>query len=259
MTSRKTLSALVAFALFTLGVAEHANAEDPAPGQPPAALTPDMKQTPATAFAADRGRISYSVGMEMARNFKKNEVDVDLDQILQGMRDGLDGKRPAMGEREMRRLLNNFQNVMRARTMTNQHLLAMENRKKGELFLTENRKQPDVKVLANGVQYRELRPGTGTRATPRDIVVLNWRGTTLSGTEFDGSETGQPMNIPVAELFAGFQSVVTQMQEGAHWQVWIPAGLAYGERGAGTEIGPNETLVLDLELQAVRQRNASTQ
>jgi FKBP-type peptidyl-prolyl cis-trans isomerase FklB len=228
-----------------------------AAAKPPVAETPDARNAPSMAFAADRGRISYAVGVEMARNFRKNEVDVDLDQVMQGMRDALDGKRPPMGEKELRRLLNHFQNVMRARTMTNTHFLAQENRKKGELFLAENRKQPEVKVLPNGVQYREIKPGFGMRATPRDIAVLNWRGTTLSGTEFDGSDPAQPMSIAVAELFSGFQSVVTQMQTGAHWQVWVPAALAYGERGAGSEIGPNETLVLDLELVGVRDRNAA--
>jgi FKBP-type peptidyl-prolyl cis-trans isomerase FklB len=255
MTAR---SLCLTLALLALGAAHAEPPASPAPaGQPPLALTPDAKASPAMAFAADRGRISYSVGMEMARNFRKNEVDVDLDQVMQGMRDGLEGKRPTMGEKEMRRLLNHFQNVMRARTMSSTHLLAMENRKKSELFLAENRKQPDVKVLPNGVQYREIKAGFGLRPTARDVAVLNWRGTTLAGDEFDGSDTGQPMNMPVAELVAGFQSAVTLMQEGSHWQVWIPAALAYGERGVGTVVGPNETLVLDLELVSVRQRNAA--
>ena len=227
-------------------------------GAPPVAMTPDAANAPAMVFEADKGRISYAVGMEMARNFRKNEVTIDVDQLVRGLQDGIDGKRAEMGEKELKKILNNFTNVMRARTMTNQHALAQDNRKRGELFLAENRKQPDVHVLGNGVQYRELKAGTGVRPTDIDIVDVVWRGTTLDGKEFDGSETGRPMSMAVAELFNGFHAVVKQMQVGAHWMVWVPSGLAYGERGVGTDIGPNATLVLDLELVGVRQRGAGT-
>lgn len=227
-----------------------------APATAPAAPAANGIVSPEAAFAADRGRISYAVGIEMARNFRKNEVDVDLDQVIQGMRDGLAGQQPPMGEKELRKILNNFQNTMRARTMASQHVLATANRRKGEKFLAEHRTAPNVRVLTNGVQILELAPGSGPRPTLADVVSLKWRGTTLDGDEFDSSDPRQPMSMPVADLFPGFQAALAQMPQGAHWQVWVPPALAYGERGAGTVIGPNETLMLDLELVAVQQRAA---
>ena len=230
----------------------------PAAGAAAPARAPEAINSPAQAFAADRPRISYAIGIEMARNFRKNEVDVDLDEVMKGMKDGLAGNRPPMAEKELRKVLNNFQNVMRARTSANQHVLAQANRKKGEAFLAENRNQPGVKTLVNGVQYKELKAGTGLRPGGTDVIVVNWRGTTLDGTEYDSSEPGHPMKIAVADLFNGWRSVATLMQEGAHWQIWVPSALAYGERGVGADLGPNETVVLDVELQAVQPRNAST-
>ena len=231
-----------------------------APGAPAPGTVPTTPGSPtgisgSAAFAAEKGVNSYAIGIEMARNFRKNQVDVDLDQVLKGMKDGLAGNRPPMGEKELRRILNNFQNVMRAHTMANQRALGLANRQKGEAFLASNKTQPGVRTLVNGVQVKELKAGNGIRPTERDTVVMNWRGTTLDGTEYDSSEPGHPMTIAVADLFNGWRSAVVQMQEGSHWQIWVPSAMAYGERGVGADVGPNETLVLEVELLHVQTRD----
>lgn len=215
-------------------------------------------RSPAAAFLADRGRISYSVGMEMARNFKKNEFNVDIDRLVKGLQDGLAGTRPEMGEKEFKRVLNDFQNLMRAHTMASTHLLSMANRKRGESFFASNKSAPGVQVLSNGVQYKVLKPGEGKRPTERDIVEVNWRGTNLDGEEFDSSQPGTPMRIPVADMVNGWRSAMVQMSVGAHWLIWVPAHLAYGDRGVGTTVGPNETLLFDVELAGVRQPGPAT-
>ncbi len=250
-------------ALLLAPVAQADGSSAPAPARPAAMAKPgdaapvDLSATSgAAAFAADKGRNSYAVGIEMARNFRKNDIDMDLDQVLLGMKDGLAGKRPPMGEKELRKILNNFQNIMRAHTMANQRALALANRQKGEAFFAKNKAVPGVKVLVNGVQYTELKSGNGVRPTERDVVVMNWRGTTLDGTEYDSSEPGKPMKIAVSDLFNGWRSAVTLMQEGSHWQVWVPSAMAYGERGVGADVGPNETLLLDIELLKVLPHEA---
>jgi FKBP-type peptidyl-prolyl cis-trans isomerase len=209
----------------------------------------------ATAQAADRpelksekDRVSYSIGLEVARNFKKNSVDFDPSMVMQGMSDGVAGERPLLSEKDFRRVIAEFQNQVRQKMAANMRVLTTENRKKAEEFLQANKSRDGVTTLAGGLQYKVLQAGQGALPSEADSVVINYRGMLLDGTQFDATEAGKPGTIKLFDLFNGLRAAIKNMPVGSHWSVWIPPQLGYGERGAGSDIGPNELLVYDLEL-----------
>jgi FKBP-type peptidyl-prolyl cis-trans isomerase FklB len=131
--------------------------------------------------------------------------------------------------------------------------LALEdNKKKGEVFLAENKTKEGVVVLPSGVQYKILKAGNGKKPIDSDVVQVYYRGTLLDGSEFDATEPGQPADLKASSLIAGWKEALRLMPAGSKWQIFVPSQLAYGERGVGSDIGPNETLVFEVELLAVK-------
>jgi len=129
---------------------------------------------------------------------------------------------------------------------------ASENKALGEAFLAENAKQEGVVVTESGLQYKVIEPGQGDSPGPADVATVHYRGTLIDGTQFDSSyDRGQPATFPVGGVIAGWSEALQMMKPGAKWQLFIPAELAYGERGAGQVIGPNSTLIFDVELISV--------
>jgi FKBP-type peptidyl-prolyl cis-trans isomerase FklB len=209
----------------------------------------------ASAQAADRpelksekDRVSYSIGLEVARNFKKNSVDFDPSMVLLGMNDGVTGERPLLSEKDFRRVIGEFQNQVRQKMAANMRVLTIENRKKAEEFLQANKSKDGVTTLAGGLQYKVLQAGQGALPSEADSVVINYRGMLLDGTQFDATDAGKPGTIKLFDLFNGLRAAIKHMPVGSHWMVWIPPQLGYGERGVGSDVGPNELLVYDLEL-----------
>jgi FKBP-type peptidyl-prolyl cis-trans isomerase len=137
--------------------------------------------------------------------------------------------------------------------MQKMQALAASNKTEGEAFLASNKTKADVVALPSGLQYKILQPGTGPKPTASDMVVCNYRGTLLNGKEFDSSyKHGEPVTIPVGRVIKGWTEALQLMPVGSKWQLYIPADLAYGERGAGGDIGPNATLVFDVELLSIK-------
>ena len=198
----------------------------------------------------DKERLSYSIGLEVARNFKRNAVEVDPNMVLQGLSDGLGGAQSAVSEKEFKKIIQDFQSTVRQRMVASRQVLTVDNRRKAEAFLLQNKSQSDVREVGNGVQYRVLKEGGGKRTADADTVTLAYRGSLLDGTQFDATEPGRPGTIRLTELGNGLKSAIRSMAVGAHWQVWIPPQLGYGERGVGNDVGPNELLVYDIELLA---------
>ncbi len=196
----------------------------------------------------DQDKLSYSIGMEVARNFKKNESPLKPDMVLRGMQDGLAGERPQLSEKEFRKVIAEFQNQVRQRMASNSRILAADNRKKAEEFLQKNQNKEGVMMLAGGVQYKVLQAGQGAQPQDADGVQIKYRGTLLNGTQFDGTEGDRPGTAKLYDLFNGLRAGIKNMSVGSHWTLWIPPQMAYGERGVGSDIGPNELLVYDLEL-----------
>jgi FKBP-type peptidyl-prolyl cis-trans isomerase FklB len=131
--------------------------------------------------------------------------------------------------------------------------LSEKNKADGEKFLVENGKKEGVKTLPSGLQYKEIAPGTGKSPKTTDTVTTHYKGTLIDGTEFDSSyKRGEPVSFPVSGVIAGWTEALQLMKEGAKWQLFVPPNLAYGERGAGREIGPNATLIFEVELISIQ-------
>jgi FKBP-type peptidyl-prolyl cis-trans isomerase FklB len=158
-----------------------------------------------------------------------------------------------MSEDDLRQVISSLQQEIRQKQMQAQEAAAAENKAKGDAFLAENGKKEGVVVLPDGLQYKILTAGQGKKPVETDTVLCNYKGSFLDGTEFDSSaKAGKPVPFEVKNVIPGFKEVLQLMPVGSKWQVVVPANLAYGERGAGGVIGPNSTLVFEIELVSIQ-------
>jgi FKBP-type peptidyl-prolyl cis-trans isomerase FklB len=201
----------------------------------------------------EKEKLSYSIGMEIGSNLKRQAIDVEVDLLLKGLRDGFSGGKTLLSPEEVRNVLTTFQKEMMAKQKEEARVLGEKNKKEGEAFLAENKKKPGVVTLPSGLQYKVIKAGTGKKPKATDTVKTHYRGTLLDGTEFDSSyRRGEPATFPVKGVIPGWTEALQLMEEGAKWQLFIPPHLAYGERGAGPVIGPNATLIFEVELISVQ-------
>jgi FKBP-type peptidyl-prolyl cis-trans isomerase len=205
-----------------------------------------------TVLKTDKDKLSYGIGVSVGRNFKKQETDVDLNLMIKGLKEGLAGEKLLLSEKELRKVMNNYQTEVRKNLILAKRLAIEENKKKGEAFLAENKTKSGVVALPSGVQYLVLKAGNGKMPAETDMVEVQYRGTLLDGTEFDATEEGHTANLKVSALIAGWKEALKLMPAGSKWKIFIPAQHAYGERGVGGDIGPNETLVFEVELIAIK-------
>lgn len=200
-------------------------------------------------------KVSYSIGLNIGRNvggdLKKQSIDIDPKILAKGFQDALAGAKPLLTDQEIQETMATFQKEM----MAKQAEIAKKNKERGEAFLAENKKKEGVKTLPSGLQYKVIKAGTGKKPKLGDTVTTNYRGTLMDGTEFDSSyKRGQPATFPVSGVVPGWTEALQLMEEGAKWQLFIPPNLAYGERGAGGVIGPNETLIFEIELISIQEK-----
>jgi FKBP-type peptidyl-prolyl cis-trans isomerase len=238
---------------------------------PAAAATPAKSATkvaatkkPATAaktvaplaLKTQKDKFSYSLGMKMGENMHKQDVAIDPAIFARGLRDGLAGGKTLMTDDEAQAAISDVQNEMRKKQQEKAQQAGIANKKDGEVFLAANKAKPGVVALPSGLQYKILTPGTGPKPTASDTVVCNYRGTLIDGTEFDSSyKRGQPATFPVGGVIKGWTEALQLMPVGSKWQLFIPPDLAYGERGAGADIGPDATLVFEVELISIDDKN----
>ncbi|BCR03822.1 outer membrane protein MIP [Desulfuromonas versatilis] len=200
-----------------------------------------------------KDKISYSIGLNIGKDFKENGMDIDADILAQGIRDVMAGGELLMNDQEIQETLMAFQQEAVAKQQEKMNALATENLKAGEAFLAENSKKEGVVTLPSGLQYKIVTEGAGKSPAAEDTVTVNYRGTLVDGTEFDSSyKRGEPATFPVNGVIAGWTEALQLMKEGAKWELFIPSSLAYGERGAGRVIGPNSALVFEVELLKVQ-------
>lgn len=194
---------------------------------------------------------SYSLGYQYGETFKKQGIDIDLEIFTGAMRDGLDGREPAMSPEEIRKNLSALQQRMFAAQQQQLREKATKNLEEGKAFLAENAKKKGVTTLPSGLQYRVLTAGSGASPKDKDGVTVNYRGTLVDGTEFDSSyKRGKPESFKVDGVIAGWTEALQLMKKGAKWELFVPPELAYGERGMG-RIPPNSTLIFEVELVSV--------
>ena len=212
----------------------------------------------------EKQKLSYSIGMNaghsMKESLKTQSVDVDPVILLKGLNDGIMDAKPQMTEDEMKAILEGLQKTLMAKQQEQAakqqeqaKAVAEKNKKDGEAFLAANKKKEGVITMPSGLQYKILTAGKGKSPKATDTVTVNYRGTTIDGTEFDSSyKRGKPATFALNQVIPGWTEAVQLMKEGAKWEIYIPSNLAYGERGAGATIGGNATLIFEVELLSIK-------
>jgi FKBP-type peptidyl-prolyl cis-trans isomerase FklB len=265
---------LTALVLLGSGMAQQST---PAPGQTapakksstapakkgpaaPAKSAP-AKSEPVAALTTQKDKVSYALGMNIASslsaNLKRQSVEINPDVLLQALRDGLSGGKMLMTEDEARSTLMQLQTELQSKQEEKMKQAGDNNKKEGEAFLAANKSKPGVVTLPSGLQYKIIKEGTGPKPSASDTVVCNYRGTLINGTEFDSSyKRGEPAAFPVSGVIKGWTEALQLMPVGSKWDLYIPPDLAYGARGAGADIGPNATLLFEVELLSIQGKEA---
>jgi FKBP-type peptidyl-prolyl cis-trans isomerase FklB len=206
-----------------------------------------------TQLKDQKDKASYSIGYDIGETFKKQNVELNPDTLFGGLKDALAGKEAALSKEEREKTLQAFQKEMMEKQIAASKEAATKNAAEGEKFLAENKKKEGVKTTTSGLQYKVLKEGSGASPKETDTVVTNYKGTLLDGTEFDSSyKRNEPASFPVNRVIKGWTEALQLMKPGAKYQLFIPSSLAYGERGAGQLIGPNATLVFEVELLSIK-------
>jgi len=245
------------------------------PTTPPAAAKPATAAKPAQTPAAKTGaatakipaplilktqkeKASYAIGMNIGKNLKRDSVEIDTAVLSRALRDALAGNKLLLTDEEAKAALMALQTDVRAKEEAKVKAAGLENKKVGEAFLATNKTKEGVVTLPSGLQYKIIKEGTGPKPTAEDTVLCHYRGTLVDNTEFDSSyKRGEPLKIPVGGVIKGWTEAIQLMPVGSKWQLYIPSGLAYGERGApGSPIGPNSTLIFDVELVSIEPKAA---
>ena len=219
--------------------------------------TTAKKQEAVTSLTSAKQKASYAIGMNWGNGLHRQGIDVDSAALIQGMKDALAGGKTLLTEDEARSALMALQSEMQAKQQAKAAQEGEANKKEGDAFLAANKSKEGVVTLPSGLQYKILTPGTGPKPTASDSVVCNYKGTLINGTEFDSSyKRGEPATFPVTGVIKGWTEALQLMPVGSKWQLVIPSDLAYGPRGTpGGPIGPNATLIFEVELMSIKDKN----
>ena len=209
------------------------------------------------ALKTQKEKMSYAIGMEMGKGVKAQGLDVDPNVVSQGLKDAVTGGKSLMSDEELKTVITALQDDIKQKQMQAMEAAAVENKKLGEAYLAENGKKEGVVTLPSGLQYKIITAGQGKKPVETDTVMCKYTGTFTDGTEFDSSaEAGKPVPFEIKTVIPGFREALQLMPVGSKWHIVVPSELAYGDRGAGGVIGPNATLVFDLELVSIQGADA---
>lgn len=201
---------------------------------------------------------SYAIGMNSGAGLKElmdnDSVAIDVDLLLEGLRAAVEGKETRFDDTVSQQVLMAFQTEMARITSERSARKGAANVEKGNAFLAENRSKEGVVETESGLQYMIIESGSGESPDSDDVVSVEYRGMLIDGTEFDASRPGNPVTFPVNGVIAGWTEALQLMKPGSTWKLFIPAGLAYGERGAPPRIGPNEVLIFEVKLLSVEKK-----
>ena len=219
----------------------------------------EVALTKKSILKSDEAKLSYAMGLDAGMNFHQLAIPVQPDVFVLGLRHGLAAKteQAYMSHEEVNKTLTTFQKSWQEKQEATFKKISKSNLAIGQAFLEQNKKQPGVKVLASGLQYKVITEGKGAKPKLSDTVTVDYQGRLLNGKEFDSSyKIGKPVTFKVSEVIPGWTEALQLMKTGATWEVYIPSKLAYGERGVGGPIGPNQTLIFKIHLIAVVDVNA---
>ena len=261
---RVTLILLAAASMLPGSMAQQAP-----PAKAPAAAPPKSQQAtapkspqatskpkPPFTLKTQKDKASYAMGMNVGTGLRKQSIDIDPAIMARGLRDAFSNGKTLLTEEEARTVLTQLQSDMRKKQQELAQEAGEANKKQGLAFLEANKTKEGVVALPSGLQYKVLQEGTGPKPTATDSVICNYRGTLLDNTEFDSSyKRGQPATFPVTGVIKGWTEALQLMPVGSKWQLFVPAELAYGEHGAGGQIGPNSTLIFEVELLSIQSKD----
>jgi FKBP-type peptidyl-prolyl cis-trans isomerase FklB len=242
MKFHRIVNGLVAAALGLAGSAAWAQ---PAPAASAAAAS---APTPG-GFGSRQQAISYAIGLDMIRNFRSQEVQVDIEPLIQGIRDAaVAGRQAALSDEEARILVAELEAQVRTKMAAARRVAGEANARKSEEFLKQQAAIPGMVSTPSGLLYRVVKAGQGPLPAESAMVTVNYAGKLQDGKVFDSSAPGKPAQLKLSTLIPGWREALKLMSAGSKWVVVVPPKLAYGERGAGNVIGPNQALVFDIEL-----------
>lgn len=209
------------------------------------------------ALSSDAQKFGYAIGVDLGKSLQPVKDDVDVAALKAGLDDAFSGKTPQLDDAAREEVKNSVAKKMQERQMKERLEQATKAKDEGEKFLAENAKREGVKTTASGLQYEVLTEGKGNAPKASDRVTVHYKGTLINGEEFDSSYSrGQPVTFPLANVIPGWTEGVQLMKPGAKYKFFIPSNLAYGERGAGVKIGPNSTLIFEVELISIEKEEA---
>jgi FKBP-type peptidyl-prolyl cis-trans isomerase FklB len=253
-----TLLFAVGILLSAGALAQQTQAKKPA--------TEAAKDSSTPVLNTQKEKTSYAIGLSVAGTLKRDGIEVDSAILLRGLNDALAGGKLLLTDEEakdvfaaIQKEVSEKQKEAREKQEAEMKTLGEANQKEGEAFLAANKTKEGVVTLPSGVQYKVEKQGDGPKPTATDTVVCNYRGTLISGKEFDSSyKRGQPATFPVSGVIKGWTEILQLMPVGSKYQVFIPAALAYGQRGPSADIGPNATLIFEIELISIKEKPAAT-
>jgi FKBP-type peptidyl-prolyl cis-trans isomerase len=254
--SSRTAASLLSASLLLLGStrAQQTPATGTTPTKPKSTTATTTHHTTAAkplVLTTEKDKQSYAIGLNVGQSLHRDGIVVDPKILVQGLKDAMAGGKVLLTDDQIKTVMTDLRNQVRQEQEAKRLAAAETNKKEGAAFLAANATKPGVVTLPSGLQYKILVAGTGPKPTADDRVVCNYRGMLLDNTEFDSSyKRGQPATFPVTGVIKGWTEALQLMPVGSKWQLFIPADLAYGERGQAT-IAPNAVLVFELEVLSI--------
>lgn len=214
----------------------------------------DAGATAAGDLNTDAQKFGYAIGIDLGKSLQPVKDDVDIASLKAGLDDAVGGATPKMDDAAREQIKITVAKKLQEKQVADREKQSEKAKAEGEKFLAENAKKAGVKTTASGLQYEVLTEGKGEHPKATDTVTVHYKGTLLNNEEFDSSYSrNQPVTFPLANVIPGWTEGVQLMTPGAKYKFYIPSALGYGERGAGVKIGPNETLVFEVELISVEK------
>lgn len=248
MLSQK-LRFLTAAILCSVSFQSALAADKPATATAPTATTAPAATTTTSTLTSEADKISYSIGVDIGQSFRKQNIEINSDLFMTGLKDGQNDKQTLLNKEDIYQTLVTLQNRLAKQQVDLLNQQAKENLTKGQDFLAKNKTATGIKTTASGLQYRVMKEGNGAAPKPNDIVTTHYRGHLIDGTEFDSSyKRKEPATFAVNAVIPGWTEALQLMKAGSKYELFIPAELAYGAQGIGRIIGPNETLIFEIEL-----------
>ena len=242
---RQIMTVLLALLVSFMGVQVTMAAKDVAPAMK------NKKQDKVSILKSSESKLSYAMGLDAGMNFQQMGIPVKPDVFVIGLRHGLQPKleQAYMNREEIGKVLSEFQKSWQAKQEAAFKKISKTNAEAGRKFLADNKKQAGIKTLSSGLQYKVIANGKGPKPKSTDTVTVDYQGRFINGKEFDSSyKVGKPVSFKVSEVIPGWTEALQLMKTGSTWEVYIPPQLAYGERGVGGPIGPNQTLIFKIHL-----------